>query len=212
MNKFGPHLDLRNWYPIFWIGLLNLNVGRIWAISDPDRIRVPSSSFSGLLPMSPMKNHQYNFCCINFFTLLLCSPYLIFSETCIQLWYIFFYHRYGTLLNRLQKLVLCPPYLMGSWIVGFAPPQSSHRIRWQKLRPDCGSRGAFRAFERQQFPPDTRSSAHQVTTTVTEIGNGKRKRGRLPKGQSKQTPLKKRKEDEEEDVCFICFDGVEFNL
>lgn len=52
----------------------------------------------------------------------------------------------------------------------------------------------------------------KVTTTVTEIGNGKRKRGRLPKGQSKQTPLKKRKEDEEEDVCFICFDGVEFNL
>ncbi|XP_058228086.1 zinc finger CCCH domain-containing protein 44-like [Rhododendron vialii] len=46
-----------------------------------------------------------------------------------------------------------------------------------------------------------------VTATVTEIGGGKRKRGRPPKGQSKQTPLKKRKEDEEEDVCFICFDG-----
>lgn len=51
-----------------------------------------------------------------------------------------------------------------------------------------------------------------VTTTVTEIGSGKRKLGWPPKGQSKQTPIKKRKEDEEEDVCFICFDGVEFNL
>lgn len=48
-----------------------------------------------------------------------------------------------------------------------------------------------------------------VTATVAEVCGGKRKRGRPPKGQTaKQTPLKKRKEeDEDEDVCFICFDG-----
>ncbi|GFY80453.1 zinc finger CCCH domain-containing protein 44 [Actinidia rufa] len=33
----------------------------------------------------------------------------------------------------------------------------------------------------------------------------KRKRGRPPKGQAKPPPAKKMKEDE--DVCFICFDG-----
>ncbi|XP_052191098.1 zinc finger CCCH domain-containing protein 44-like isoform X2 [Diospyros lotus] len=37
---------------------------------------------------------------------------------------------------------------------------------------------------------------------------GKRKRGRPPKGQAKQPAAKKTKvEEEDEDVCFICFDG-----
>lgn len=41
-------------------------------------------------------------------------------------------------------------------------------------------------------------------------GGEKRKRGRPPKGQvvAKHPPIKRVKvEDEEEDVCFICFDG-----
>ena len=45
-----------------------------------------------------------------------------------------------------------------------------------------------------------------------EVGNvvevAKRKRGRPPKSQANQPSAKKiKEEDEDEDVCFICFDG-----
>lgn len=43
------------------------------------------------------------------------------------------------------------------------------------------------------------------TTVVVESGEAKRKRGRPARGQAKPPPAKKNKE--EEDVCFICFDG-----
>ena len=42
--------------------------------------------------------------------------------------------------------------------------------------------------------------------TVKTVAGGKRKRGRPPKSQTAKQPVKK-KENEEEEVCFICFDG-----
>ena len=45
---------------------------------------------------------------------------------------------------------------------------------------------------------------------VAEKDAGKRKRGRPPRGQAKPPPAKKKKD--EEDVCFICFDGGELVL
>lgn len=43
---------------------------------------------------------------------------------------------------------------------------------------------------------------NQMTALPVEV---KRKRGRPPRGQAKAPPVKKLKDDE--DVCFICFDG-----
>lgn len=45
---------------------------------------------------------------------------------------------------------------------------------------------------------------------VVERNAGKRKRGRPARGQAKPPPPKKNKD--EEDVCFICFDGGELVL
>lgn len=45
---------------------------------------------------------------------------------------------------------------------------------------------------------------------VAETNAGKRKRGRPPRGLAKPPPAKKKKD--EEDVCFICFDGGELVL
>lgn len=47
---------------------------------------------------------------------------------------------------------------------------------------------------------ETTASSVELKTEV------KRKRGRPPRGQAKPPPAKKQKE-EDEDVCFICFDG-----
>lgn len=44
-----------------------------------------------------------------------------------------------------------------------------------------------------------------VEVKLAEKTVEKRKRGRPPRGQVKTTPLRKKKD--EEDVCFICFDG-----
>ncbi|XP_016503453.1 uncharacterized protein LOC107821538 isoform X2 [Nicotiana tabacum] len=49
----------------------------------------------------------------------------------------------------------------------------------------------------------------EVSTSAT-IGSEKRKRGRPPRGQAGKPPppkIQRVEEDEEEDVCFICFDG-----
>jgi hypothetical protein len=51
--------------------------------------------------------------------------------------------------------------------------------------------------------------ADMESKTVVQTTVEKRKRGRPPKGQpkaAKTTPLPRKKKDEE-DVCFICFDG-----
>lgn len=46
----------------------------------------------------------------------------------------------------------------------------------------------------------------EVKPQVVERSVGKRKRGRPPRGLLKTTPPPKKRKDEE-DVCFICFDG-----
>ncbi|KAJ7953088.1 Zinc finger CCCH domain-containing protein [Quillaja saponaria] len=46
----------------------------------------------------------------------------------------------------------------------------------------------------------------KVDIKVEETSFGKRKRGRPPRAQSKTPPLLRKKNDDE-DVCFICFDG-----
>ncbi|XP_009588552.1 zinc finger CCCH domain-containing protein 44-like [Nicotiana tomentosiformis] len=49
----------------------------------------------------------------------------------------------------------------------------------------------------------------EVSTSAT-IGSEKRKRGRPPRGQARKPPplkIQRVEEEEEEDVCFICFDG-----
>lgn len=118
--------------------------------------------------MSPIKNHQYNVCCIKFFPLLLCSPYL-FSETCIQLWYFFFLSQVWYIVKQTAKARIMSSVPHGELNRRVrASTILAHQIRWQKLRLDCGGRGAFRAFTRQQFPPSTRSSAHRSN----DDGNG----------------------------------------
>lgn len=85
-------------------------------------------------------------------------------------------------------------------------PRSNHRVRGYELQ-DSQLIGAVAAQDggaiagAKEAPSDTmgRTDVKILDTSIV-----KRKRGRPPKGQAK-APAKKRKE--EEDVCFICFDG-----